>query len=103
LIKDDASFPYCVSEVDSVPVLKEYAIKYGVNDKKWNLVTGDKIYTMARKSYLAVKLGKPVSYTIWFILKISYSRCEKRVWLYDGTNKEDIKKLIIDINFLSNE
>jgi hypothetical protein len=41
---------------------------------KWNLVTGDKkeIYTMARKSYLAVKLGKPVSYTIWFILKISY-------------------------------
>jgi protein SCO1/2 len=22
---------------------------------------------------------------------------------YDGTNKEDIKKLIIDINFLSNE
>jgi protein SCO1/2 len=29
--------------------------------KKWNLVTGDKkeIYTMARKSYLAVKLGKP--------------------------------------------
>jgi protein SCO1/2 len=35
--------------------------KYGVNDKKWNLVTGDKkeIYTMARKSYLAVKLGKP--------------------------------------------
>jgi protein SCO1/2 len=85
--KSDAAFPYCVSEVDSVPVLKEYAIKYGVNDKKWNLVTGDKIYTMARKSYLAVKLGKPVSYMIWFILKISYSRCEKRVWLYDGTNK----------------
>jgi protein SCO1/2 len=28
-------------EVDSVPVLKEY-VKYGVNDKKWNLVTGDK-------------------------------------------------------------
>jgi hypothetical protein len=24
-----------------VPVLKEYA-KYGVNDKKWNLVTGEK-------------------------------------------------------------
>jgi protein SCO1/2 len=60
-------------EVDSVPVLKEYAVKYGVNDKM-ELVTGDKkeIYTMARKSYLAVKLGKPVSYTIWFILKISY-------------------------------
>jgi protein SCO1/2 len=23
-------------EVDSVPVLKRYAVKYGVNDKKWN-------------------------------------------------------------------
>jgi hypothetical protein len=49
IIRSDASFPYCVPEVDSVPVLKRYAVKYGVNDKKWNL-TGDKkeIYTMAR-------------------------------------------------------
>ena len=48
-------------EVDSVSVLKAYAVKYGVVDSKWNLVTGDKkeIYTMARKSYLAVKLGRP--------------------------------------------
>ena len=40
-------------ETDSVPVLKEYALKHGVIDSKWNLVTGDKkeIYTMARKSY----------------------------------------------------
>jgi protein SCO1/2 len=47
-------------ETDSVPVLKAYAKKNQVNDAKWNLVTGDKeIYTLARKSYLAVKLGKP--------------------------------------------
>ena len=48
-------------ETDSVPVLKAYAIKKGVNDQKWNLVTGDKkaIYIMARKSYLSLKLGKP--------------------------------------------
>jgi protein SCO1/2 len=26
-------------EVDSVPVLKEYAVKYGVNDKKMEFVT----------------------------------------------------------------
>ena len=47
-------------ETDSVFVLKKYALKNGVIDSKWNLVTGDKkqIYTMARKSYLAVKLGK---------------------------------------------
>ena len=47
-------------DIDSVPVLKKYAIQKGVVDAKWNLVTGDKkdIYSMARKSYLAVKLGK---------------------------------------------
>ena len=44
-------------EIDSVAQLKRYAIEKGVNDKKWNLVTGDKkqIYELARKSYLAVK------------------------------------------------
>src|SRR5574343_80622 len=49
------------TEIDSVPVLKKYALEKGVIDSKWNLVTGDKkdIYSMARKSYLAVKLGKP--------------------------------------------
>ena len=43
-------------ETDRVSVLKAYALKNGVVDSKWNLVTGDKkaIYTMARKSYLAV-------------------------------------------------
>jgi protein SCO1/2 len=41
-----------------VPVLKEYAVKYGVN-KKMEFGNQKEIYTMARKSYLAVKLGKP--------------------------------------------
>jgi hypothetical protein len=46
-------FPYCVSRSRQCTGFKIYAIKYGVNDKKWNLVTGEKkeIYTMARKSY----------------------------------------------------
>jgi protein SCO1/2 len=94
-------------ETDSVPVLKAYAMKYGVNDKKWNLVTGDKkeIYTMARKSYLAVKLGKPSElYDMVHTENFVLVDAKKRVrGFYDGTNKEDIKKLIIDINFLSNE
>jgi protein SCO1/2 len=39
------------------PVLKEYAVKYGVNDKmEFGNQTKKEIYTMARKSYLAVKL-----------------------------------------------
>lgn len=91
-------------ETDSVAVLKEYAIKNGVIDNKWNLVTGDKkqIYTMARKSYLAVKLGKPeelydMVHTENFVLVDSKRRVRG---FYDGTKKEDIERLIEDINFL---
>ncbi len=94
-------------ETDSVPALKAYAVKYGVNDKKWNLVTGDKkeIYTMARKSYLAVKLGEPnqlydMVHTENFVLVDAKRRVRG---FYDGTNKEDIEKLISDINFLSQD
>ena len=94
-------------ETDSVPVLKAYAKKHQVDDTKWNLVTGDKkeIYTMARKSYLAVKLGKPdelydMVHTENFVLVDTKKRVRG---FYDGTNKEDMKRLIEDITFLSNE
>lgn len=94
-------------ETDSVSVLKAYAIKNHVDDSKWNLVTGDKkaIYTMARKSYLAVKLGKPselydMVHTENFVLVDTKRRVRG---FYDGTKKEDIKKLIEDINWLSQQ
>ena len=94
-------------EVDSVSVLKAYAVKYGVVDSKWNLVTGDKkeIYKMARKSYLAVKLGRPdqlydMVHTENFVLVDQKRRVRG---FYDGTNKEEIKRLLEDIDFLSQE
>jgi protein SCO1/2 len=94
-------------ETDNVSVLKKYAIKNRVIDSKWNLVTGDKkqIYTMARKSYLAVKLGKPnelydMVHTENFVLVDSKRRVRG---FYDGTKKEDIQRLIEDINFLCTE
>ncbi|MEN2486528.1 SCO family protein [Flavobacterium sp. B11] len=94
-------------EVDSVSVLKAYAIKYGVVDSKWNLVTGDKkeIYKMARKSYLAVKMGRPdqlydMVHTENFVLVDQKRRVRG---FYDGTNKQDIKRLLEDIEFLSQE
>lgn len=94
-------------ETDSVSVLKKYAVKNGVLDSKWNLVTGDKkqIYTMARKSYLAVKLGKPselydMVHTENFVLVDSKKRVRG---FYDGTKEEDIQRLIEDINFLCSE
>ncbi len=94
-------------ETDSIPVLKAYAIKHGVVDSKWNLVTGDKkeIYTMARKSYLAVKLGRPdqlydMVHTENFVLVDQKRRVRG---FYDGTDKEDMKRLLEDIDFLCKE
>ena len=91
-------------DIDSVSVLKEYAKINSVIDSKWNLVTGDKkaIYAMARKSYLAVKQGKPeelydMVHTENFVLVDSKRRIRG---FYDGTKKEEIQRLIEDINWL---
>lgn len=91
-------------ETDTVPALKAYAAKYGVIDAKWNLVTGNKkeIYTMARKSYLAVKMGRPdqlydMVHTENFVLVDQKKRVRG---FYDGTKKEEIERLIEDINWL---
>lgn len=90
--------------IDSVAQLKKYALEKGVDDNKWNLVTGDKkqIYELARKSYLAVKEdgdGGPFDmiHTENFILVDK----EKRIrGFYDGTNKEDVQKLLDDLYIL---
>ena len=90
---------------DSVPVLKKYAVEKGVVDAKWNLVTGDKkeIYGIARKSYLAVKTGRTeelydMVHTENFILVDTKRRVRG---FYDGTKMEDIKRLIEDVKWLS--
>ena len=91
-------------EIDSVAQLKAYAIKKGVVDRKWNLVTGDKkqIYYLARKSYMAVKTdgdGGPFDmiHTENFMLIDK----ERRIrGTYDGTNPEEIEKLLEDLKVL---
>lgn len=94
-------------EIDSVAQLKKYALEKGVNDQKWNLVTGDKkqIYELARKSYLAVKEdgdGGPFDmiHTENFILIDP----DKRIrGFYDGTNSLEIEQLIRDVSSLKTE
>ena len=91
-------------EIDSVPRLKEYALEKGVVDAKWTLVTGDKrqIYELARKSYLAVKTdgdGGPYDmiHTENFILVDR----ERRIrGTYDGTKREDMDRLLSDLEIL---
>ena len=103
-------------DIDSVPVLKKYAIEKGVIDAKWNLVTGDKkdIYYIARKSYLAVKTGKPeelydMVHTENFVLVDSKRRVRG---FYDGTNLDqptndpkikNVTQLLEDIQLLLEE
>ncbi len=90
-------------EIDSVAQLKRYAIEKGVNDKKWNLVTGDKkqIYDLARKSYLAVKSQGDNDYGMVHTENFMLIDKERRIrGFYDGTKKEDIKKLLEDIETL---
>ncbi|MBC3756815.1 SCO family protein [Hyunsoonleella sp. SJ7] len=94
-------------EIDLVAQLKRYAIKKGVNDSKWNLVTGDKkeIYALARKSYLAVKDngdGGPFD----MIHTENFMLIDKKRQIrgfYDGTNPVEIKRLLSDISVLKEE
>ena len=94
-------------EIDSVAQLKKYALKKGVNDSKWNLVTGDKkqIYDLARKSYLAVKdQGNGDAYDM--IHTENFMLIDKKRQIrgfYDGTNPDEITRLIEDIEILKKE
>lgn len=93
-------------EIDTVAQLKRYAIKKGVNDKKWNLVTGDKkeIYDLARKSYLAAKDAPynkfDLVHTENFILVDKKRRIRG---FYDGTDPDAIDQLLEDIQILKKE
>lgn len=93
--------------IDSVSVLKAYAESKGVIDGKWNVTTGSKkhIYDLARKSYFAVLDEgngdeEDFIHTEQFVLVDK----ERRIrGYYDGTEKDDMKKVIADIALLKEE
>ena len=91
-------------EFDSVPVLKKYAVKHGADVSKWNITTGNKqhIYNLARKSYFAVVNEgdgglQDFIHTPNFILVDTLKQIRG---IYDGTKKEEITRLVNDINLL---
>ena len=93
-------------EIDSVEILKNYAIEKGVNDSKWNITTGSKkhIYELARKSYFAVvEQGdgglQDFIHTPNFILVDTKKQIRG---IYDGTEDNEILRLIKDIKVLVN-
>jgi len=90
-------------EIDSVEVLKKYAIDNSVIDSKWDLVTGDKkeIYDLARKSYLAAKDNSFSKYDMIHTENFVLIDKKKQIrGFYDGTDKEEINRLIEDIEIL---
>ena len=93
-------------EIDSVQQLKKYALEKGVNDKKWNLLTGNKkrIYELARKSFLVAKDdGDGGKYDMIHTENFVLIDKEKRIrGFYDGTNKEEMDLLLDDILTLEN-
>lgn len=91
-------------ELDSVPILKEYAQKHKVIDAKWNIATGEKkhIYNLARKSYFAVVNEgdgglQDFIHTPNFILVDTKKQIRG---VYDGTKDQEIQRLINDIKVL---
>ena len=109
--KDDTDVMFLSHSVtpvmDSVPVLKAYAIAKGIIDGKWNVTTGPKthIYELARKSYFAV-LDEGDGGEDDFIHTEQFVLVDKERRIrgyYDGTEKDDMKKIIADIALLKEE
>ncbi len=94
--------------IDTVAQLKRYAVSKGVLAHKWNLVTGSKkdIYNLARKSYLVAKYNPTkddaygMVHTENFVLIDPKGRIRG---MYDGTDTEDIDRLLEDIAILKEE
>lgn len=92
-------------DIDSIPILREYANSKGVIDTKWNVTTGNKthIYELARKSYFAgVDQGdgglQDFIHTPNFVL---VDKKKKIRGIYNGTEDEEILRLINDIKVLT--
>lgn len=93
---------------DSVPLLKDYAIKNNVLDNKWNLVTGDKdeIYQIARTGYFADEDFTKTQDESNFIHTENFVLVDKQGYIrgvYNGTLEIDIERLKRHIKILKRE
>jgi protein SCO1/2 len=94
-------------DIDTPKVLKAYAQQKGVNDIRWNLLTGDKIeiYNLARRSYLVVQEDgngdeHDMIHTENFVLIDKQRRIRG---YYNGTQREDMDQIRADIDILRQE
>lgn len=92
---------------DSVPVLKAYAEGLGVETIRWHFLTGskDSIYYLALNGYMVAVQEDPQApggyvHSGLFILLDPQHRIRG---YYDGTNPDEIQRLIADIKRLKKE
>lgn len=94
-------------EIDDVAQLQKYARQKNVDRDKWILLTGPKkhIYELARKQYLVAKSqGDGGKYDMVHTENFALVDKEKRIrGFYDGTDPEEIEKLIDEIGVLKKE
>lgn len=94
-------------ENDAVEVLKAYADKLGVDSKKWHFLHGDKkeIYDLAEKGYFAQAyedMDAPggFAHSGGFVLVDEKGHLRG---VYDGTNAEDVDRLMKEVVILLGE
>lgn len=93
---------------DTPEILKKYAIQKGVDDNRWNLVTGSQkdIFTLARKHYLAVQDIPGTEDDLDMVHTENFMLIDKKGYIrgyYDGTKDEAILNLLEDIEILKME
>lgn len=90
-------------DYDKGVVLSNYATEYSALPNKWYFVTGDAddIYAKARQDYYIVAGEEDSDAGFVHSEKLVLIDKEKRIrGFYDGTDKEDVDRLIIEIQVL---
>lgn len=92
---------------DTIPVLKKYADKLGVEGTQWSFLLGDRdtVYSLARNGYMNyaeenADIPGGVEHSGYFILVDKQKRIRGA---YDGTDKQQVENLKNDIDILLNE
>ena len=92
---------------DTPSILKDYAINYGINTDFWKLVTGEKkeIYDIAKCGYYVVARSDDSNPTgLIHTEKVVLIDKEKNIrGYYNATKREDIDRLILEIQVLLQE
>ncbi|WP_299819145.1 SCO family protein [uncultured Pontibacter sp.] len=93
-------------EHDSVAVLQNYADKYNADPAKWHFLTGprEEIYSLASDGFFLPVVQVPGQQDFIHSEKFMLVDKENRVrGIYDGTDYEDVDRLILEINVLLDE